>query len=227
MSKRERQRTDVSIGVPKVRPAIQISVQLLLLAATDRAVRHQARPHHGAPAWPGRDVSTAPAFLISEHLGYSPGTTLRRRLRNGLDELTRDGLLEARREAGRPAWCLTEKGKKRLAHCRRRAWDELPESPQHRRWREAHETAAQQIEALNACASCALEAAATLLEGDTQDSAELAEMGDRLRDVFRRLAAASYCLFEWMEPDDMRADIDIQVPSRSLRNPANGTVSAS
>src|SRR5664279_2463756 len=42
------------------------------------------------------------------------------------------------------------------------------------------------------------------------------ELAERLQRAARRLGSATYCLHEWMEPDDDRADIDDHVSPADL-----------
>jgi len=55
---------------------------------------------------------------------------------------------------------------------------------------------------------------------DTPGSDAWFELAERLHRAARRLGSATYCLHEWMEPDDDRADIDDHVsPADSPLNP--------
>jgi hypothetical protein len=85
----------------------------------------------------------------------------------------------------------------------------LPESPQHRQWREARALAAQEIERMREVVRATVDEAARLLDSSTAVSSDAwFELNDRLRRVIWRLASAGYCLHEWTEPLDKQADID-------------------
>lgn len=202
--------------------ATELPPRILVLAAVDRAVRHlPARRRAPARRILRECDGAAPAFVISDHLGYSRGTALRRGLRSELDALTREGQLEALTQSGVPVWALTSDGKKLVARYRRRAWARLPESSQHAAWREAREIAEHQHDALRARARSVVASAAALIDADVHDYAALIRAADDLRDVFRRFAGVTYCVFEWSEPDDIKADIDDRVGNAALRNPNN------
>ncbi|HLH14215.1 MAG TPA: hypothetical protein VKV16_05455, partial [Solirubrobacteraceae bacterium] len=54
-----------------------------------------------------------------------------------------------------------------------------------------------------------LHEACSLLDASVPaDSDAWLELAEQLHAACRRLASASYCLYEWDEPDDARADID-------------------
>jgi hypothetical protein len=87
---------------------------------------------------------------------------------------------------------------------------DLPESPQHCQWRNARTLAAQEIERFRASMRDAVTEATALLS-DTPGSDAWFELAERLQRAGRRLGSATYCLHEWVEPDDDRADIDDHV----------------
>jgi hypothetical protein len=167
-----------------------------VLAAIDRAERHRGRP--GAPVW-----------LIFEHLGIPRRS---RRVRVQLQALVQDGAIEQRRAHGVNIWALAASGRRRLQEVGR---VDLPESPQHCQWRNARTLAAHEIERFRAGMHDLANEASTLL-GDTPDSDAWFELADRLHRAARRLGSATYCLHEWMEPDDDRADIDDHVSPTDL-----------
>lgn len=93
---------------------------------------------------------------------------------------------------------------------------ELPESPQHAAWREAHTLASQEIERFRLRLGASLEAATVLLAASPQvDSDTWFELGERLQRNCWLLASATHCLYEWPEPDDAHADIDDYAEDRS------------
>jgi hypothetical protein len=169
---------------------------LTVLAAIDRAERHRGRP--GVPVW-----------LIFEHLGIPRRS---RRARVQLQALVRDGAIEQRRAHGVDVWTLAPSGRRRLRAVGR---VDLPESPQHCQWRNARTLAAQEIERFRAAMSELVTDANALL-GETPGSDAWFELADRLHSAARRLGSATYCLNEWMEPDDNRADIDEHISPADL-----------
>lgn len=176
--------------------------QALVLAAVDRAVHHQQTGTAGA----------APVWAVYEHAGVSQRSGAGRRLRGQLAVL--DGSWLARgKHRSVETWALTPAGKRRLSRLRRN--DELPglpESPQHRAWREAHALAGQRIEGFRVALLEEMERAQGLL-GDPSaaggpSSDVVFELGERLHRACRRLGSATHCLYEWGEPDDAHADVD-------------------
>lgn len=86
---------------------------------------------------------------------------------------------------------------------------ELPESPQHRDWRLARDAAAEHIDGFRKLLSTALEEAATAAGAYTAPpSARWFELGERLAAAFWLVGSATYCLEEWVEPDDAHPDTD-------------------
>jgi hypothetical protein len=151
-------------------------------------------------------------WAVLDHLGLPRSS---RRVRTRLDALEAAGSVERSRPRGITKWELTPAGRRRLAQARRAgSVPELPESPQHRKWREAHTLAGQEIERLHLSARDDVEAASDLLDGIAgltspgPSSDALFELGEHLALSFRRLGSASYCLNEWGEPGDAQADID-------------------
>jgi hypothetical protein len=172
----------------------------LLLAAIERAERHHRHDHRGAL------LATIKEHL---HLDKAGWTTIR--LRPKLEALATAGLSEEVRRNSLTLWAITEAGRASL----RALGDEieLPESPQHRRWREAREAAAERIEPIREEVRVALTEANALLDADPLASSEAwFDLSETLQDACWRLASATYCLGEWEEPDDALADLD-EVPS--------------
>jgi hypothetical protein len=171
----------------------------LVLAAIERAARHQ--PQHRP---------TAPVWSILEHLALRPRSAPARHVRARLEALHAAGSLDCVRRHGVTTWGLTSAGRRRV----RRAVSAgelppLPESPQHRAWRNARVAAAQELERFRRLLRERLERAAALLDADPAPHSDAwLELGDDLQRACRRLASASHCLYEWAEPDDSRADID-------------------
>ncbi len=171
----------------------------LVLAAIERAVRHQTR-----------DTPAVPVWTILEHLGIGRRSAAARHVRERLEAMQESGLLERARRHSVPTWALSGAG---LAHLRaaRRAGllTPLPESPQHRAWRTAHTLAAQEIERFRESLRERLARAAHLLDASQPPPSDAwLELAEELQRACRRLASASHCLYEWAEPDDSRADVD-------------------
>jgi hypothetical protein len=84
----------------------------------------------------------------------------------------------------------------------------LPESPQHRNWREAREAAGERIGSFRDALRALLDEGATLLADEATDSEAWVVFGEKVGKACKRLASATYCLREWVEPDDATADIE-------------------
>lgn len=170
----------------------------LLLAAIDRAYRHRRRAEN-----PGVRLAS-----VKEHLGLASGSASTRRLRPIWDRLHADCLIEPSGPRGQSLWRLTSAGVERLQAVRQRGMLELPESPQHRDWREARRVASEQITSFRDELRMALADTADLLviEPVTEPDS-WREAGERLQRACSHVGWAVYCLREWAEPDDSRADI--------------------
>lgn len=187
---------------------------VLVLAAIDRAERHSGR---------GRDTRGVPVWALLKHLDVASRTKRAREVSARLDALEAGGVLERGRRHGVPVWALTSRGRGRLSRARRAGRvPVLPESPQHRAWREARGLAEERLGEFRLGVLEAVEHAQELLDVPTPGvpvlegpdaapgpgSDEWFELGEQLRRACRRLGSASYCLWEWREPDDSCADID-------------------
>ena len=179
---------------------IEIS-DALTVAAVDRAVRH--RP-------PGTGAGV-PTWAVYEHLGVSSRSRAARLLRARLAALDGRALARGKRH-GVVTWELTSAGKRRLSRLRAKgSLPALPESPQHRAWREARALAEQRIEGFWLAVLDSVERTHELLDPSASErpfveepgttpgppSDAWFELGERLRDACGRLASASYCLWEW------------------------------
>lgn len=171
----------------------------LVLAAIDRAERHRVGERPGAPRW-----------AIVEHLGIPRRSSVARGVAAQLCALEADGTLARSRRHGVTVWTLTGRGRRRLrAALRAGTLPALPESPQHRAWRNARTAAAQELERFQRDVRDGLDEMTRLLEADPPASSDAwLEAAERLRRRAWRLASASHCLREWREPDDARADVD-------------------
>ncbi len=171
----------------------------LVLATVARAHLHRSLE--------GRPVT----FLeILDDLAIRKRTNASRDVRASLGVLRDAGLLRCSRHHGDVVWSLTSAGERRLdRELRSSDPPSLPESPQHRRWRKAHDLAEQEIEdfleQLRVTVSDALE----LLDADPPAPSDVWFMLARdLRCAAWIVGSATYCLYEWREPTDDRADID-------------------
>lgn len=194
-----------------------IAPELTLLAAIERAELHSPRSG-GRRAACRRDVVT--------HLGldWHPGTA--RRLKAQLEGLEVDRRVRLGKKAPeRSLVSLTRRGRDRLRRARRERVPEalasaLPESPQHRVWREARAAAVCQVDEFRSAATAAVQDAETVLVSPTGASAEeLMRIGDRLRRELWRFASATYCREEWAEPDERERDEDPGGGGIWLRSP--------
>ncbi len=184
----------------------------LVLAAVERAGRHQA--HHG---------SAVPVWAILEHLELRPRSALAHHVRARLRALQAAGSLECARRRGVPTWELSHAGRRLLRHAA--SADELPalpESPQHRAWRNARTAAAQELERFRRLLRERLQQGAALLDADPPPHSDAwLELAEELQRGCRRVASASHCLYEWNEPDDASADLDAHLePDDRLFAPA-------
>ncbi len=171
---------------------------LQILAAVERAQRH---------------CDSVVLGKVSQHLGFKDTPATTRRLRPQLEALRDvDGSLASESWHRSQVWAITRRGRGRLAAARRRGTVEpLPESPQHRTWRHARETAAERLEEICGEVLAALAEADEVLGGSEKppgDSTAHFEIGKRLGREFRQLGIAVHCLREWPEPDDARRDVD-------------------
>jgi hypothetical protein len=169
----------------------------LILAAVERAVLHEQED----------EVLTSE---LTEHLGFKPEPATNRLLWPRLEGLRRAGLLTTVERRSEPFWSLTDVGRERLASAREAGEvDELPESSQHRAWRHARVKAAVRIEGFESDLLHAAEEAYHLIyQPGSPTSEEWFELSERLRLACWRVASATYCLTEWVEPDDEFPDED-------------------
>jgi hypothetical protein len=171
----------------------------LVLAAIDRAERHKPARPPGVPVW-----------RVYDHLAIAKRSELARHVRAQLDALEADGSIVRSRQRGVQTWALTSTGRRRLAQARRAGkLPVLPESPQHRAWRDARTVAAQEIDRFLQSVREGLDEAMRLLDADPAAASDAwFELGERLHRDCRLVGSATHCLREWSEPDDARADID-------------------
>lgn len=174
---------------------------LLVLAAVDRAHRHRFHEDYG-------DVTLSD---IADHLAKSSERYAAHLLRPIVHRLTDDhGWLRQSRHRGQDRWALTDAGAKRLSRALiDGVGDELPESPQHRQWRQAREHAAARIEALQNELGEALADVNAMLDAEAPaPAADWLAQAETLRRRAVAVGVARYCLYERPEPDDAHADRD-------------------
>jgi hypothetical protein len=187
----------------------------LVLAAIARGVRHRARDTPGVPAW-----------TILEHLCIPRRSGAARHVRERLDAMHAAGLLQRSRRHSVPTWELSDVGLAHLHGSGSANEAELPESPQHRAWRAARTLAAHELVRFRDDVHERLELAATALEAQSVPGSDAwFALAEELQRSCRRLASASYCLYEWVEPDDAYADVDEHVePADEHLDPAERAV---
>ncbi|HEX3325077.1 MAG TPA: hypothetical protein VHR65_08125, partial [Solirubrobacterales bacterium] len=169
---------------------------LVILAAVERAARHERSD----------EVSTA---TVIEHLGFVPEQGIIRPLRHRLDNLRNDGDLTRAARDGGESWVLTSEGRE-LLDKRYGAGEvgRLPESPQHRAWRNARVQAALRIEEFETALGDLLEEAKDLVEeAPRPHSSAWFALSERLSPAAWRLGSATHCFQEWVEPDDDFPDV--------------------
>jgi hypothetical protein len=168
----------------------------LVLAAVERAERHSRS-----------DTPGVAVGAIKRHLDVAPRS---RRVPAKLRALEASGALVRSTRHGVVMWALTPSGKRALQRGRRDGTlQALPESPQHRYWRDARTTAAQEVERFERSMLDGLEDGARLLRADPPASSDgWFALGDRLQRACRRMGSVRYCLHEWAEPDDAHPDND-------------------
>jgi len=178
-----------------------------ILAAVRRASLHEATPHGGASL-----------RVLLAHLGIARRSRLARAVRERLAQMEDKGSLSQIRRHGIALWKLTPAGGRRLAAAEKRAGEPppLPESPQHRAWRNARVAAETEVGRFVADLAADITGAEAMLaalgRGQGPHSDEWLLLGRRLLGDCRRLGSAWHCLEEWPEPDDARPDRDRPAP---------------
>jgi hypothetical protein len=178
-------------------PFEEISEEMVL-AAIERAERHSHTDRSGAAVW-----------TILQHLGLTPRSRGARQARHELQSLHDAGWLERSPRTRTGIWSLTSTGRRRLRNAKN--VPALPESPQHRAWRDARTLAGQEIEQFRDDLRVAVDDAAALLQRDRAAHSDVwFELGGRLGRAAWRVGSATHCLREWQEPDDLYADVDVK-----------------
>jgi hypothetical protein len=177
-----------------------------ILAAVERAELHNERQDEG--------VLRAD---LAEHLGFFHSGWTTRQLRPQLDALRAAGLLRELRRQGLNVVGITSAGRRALAQARTAGETiVLPESPQHRRWRHARSAAGERIDGFRQQVRAALDEARRLLDTEQVPSDTWFGLAGRLKTECCQLGSATYCLREWPEPDDARADVDEVLGRRNV-----------
>jgi hypothetical protein len=171
----------------------------LALAAVARAYRHGSAEGRDAGFWG-----------IIDHLAIAKRTRAARHVRDRLEALHGDGLVQSSRRHGVVVWGLTPAGERRLEREFQSADPpRLPESPQHRAWRTARSLAAEEIDRLRDIQLAVLVDALDMADSDPPATSKAwFALAERLRRAAWTLGSATYCLHEWREPSDEQADID-------------------
>lgn len=179
----------------------------LILAAMDRAARH--RPREGA-------VIKSSIYL---HLAIPSRSGPARHVHRRLQALEGAGLVERSRRHSLEVWSLTSAGRRRLQRAQRAGEIELPESPQHEAWRSSRILAEQEIDRCRRELRRGLADALRVLDADPPARSDaFFELAEQLERGCRRVATATYCLYEWPEPDDATPDVhdNLEPNERSL-----------
>jgi hypothetical protein len=171
-----------------------------ILAAIHRAEVHDEHDH-------------ASRSDIAAHLGFVHNSWTTRRLRTQLDALRSAGYVQDVRRYGLDLLALTDAGRA-VAKARSEGDVALPESPQHRRWRHSRTLAGERIDGFRQALRVSLAEAGALLDEERAPSTAWLEFAKRFSRDCKRLGSATYCLFEWPEPDDECADVDDEIKGR-------------
>jgi hypothetical protein len=168
-----------------------------ILAAINRAEAHDRNQIPDAGRWD-----------IAAHLGFVHNSWTTRRLRPQIDALKSAGRIRNVRRCGIDLVALTATGRRALGRARSAGEVLLPESPQHRSWRHSRTMAGDRIDGFREALRASVAEVGALLDAEQAPSDAWFEFGKRLSAECRRLGSTTYCLFEWAEPDDARADVD-------------------
>jgi hypothetical protein len=174
-----------------------------ILAAMHRAEVHDEDDH-------------ASRADIAAHLGFVHNSWTTRRLRQQLDALRTAGRIRDVRRYGLDLLALTDAGRRALETAQSARAVILPESPQHRKWRHSRTMAGDRIDGFREALRASMAEVGALLDAEQTPSDAWFEVGKRLSAECRRLGSATYCLFEWAEPNDARADVDEVLGRRSV-----------
>lgn len=153
---------------------------------------------------------------IAAHLGFVHNSSTTKRLRPQLDVLKATGQIRDVRRNGLDLLALTAAGRRALERAQAAGEVVLPESPQHRKWRHSRTMAGDRIDDFREALRVSIAEVGVLLDSQQAPSDAWFEFGKRLGVECKRLGSATYCLFEWAEPDDARADVDEVLGRRNV-----------
>jgi hypothetical protein len=174
-----------------------------ILAAISRAEVHDEQD----------DASRAD---IAAHLGFAHSSSTTKRLRPQLDTLRAAGQIRDISRNGLDLLALTAAGRRALEQAQSAGAVTLPEAPQHRKWRHSRAMAGDRIDGFRDALRASMTEIGVLLDSPQAPSDAWFEFGQRLSAECKRLGSATYCLFEWVEPDDARADVDEVLGRRNV-----------
>ncbi len=116
-------------------------------SSSDRPTSWCSRPSSAPLATKPHHRPAVPVWAILEHLALRPRSATARHVRARLEALHAAGSLDCVRRHGVTTWALTSSGRRRVRRAVRGGeLPPLPESPQHRAWRNARVAAAQELE---------------------------------------------------------------------------------
>src|SRR5665811_709201 len=133
------------------------------------------------------------------------GSATGRKLRPRFRELEAAGLIAPAKRHGIVIYAATREGQRVLDAAGAVA---LPESPQHRAWRETRDAAGERIGEFREHVRSLLHDATALLADDAANSEAWFVLGERLGRACKRMGSATHCMREWVEPSDHAADVD-------------------
>ncbi|HEX5225107.1 MAG TPA: hypothetical protein VFW29_08260, partial [Solirubrobacteraceae bacterium] len=167
-------------------------------AALARAERHR-----------GGQAAAVPLWAILDQLALPRRSHAAREAARLLVQLEAGGAIRSERRHGATLWKIAPPGSALLRRAPADAL-ELPESPQHRAWRDARTLARGEIERFRAAMRDSLREAEALLRAPRPQhrSEDWFALAERLRRRAWTLGSATHCLYEWAEPDDAAADLD-------------------
>ncbi len=153
---------------------------------------------------------------IAAHLGFAHNSWTTKQLRPQIDALRTAGRIRDVRRNGLDLLALTAAGCRAVEKAQSAGAVILPESPQHRKWRHSRTMAGDRIDGFREALRASMAEVGALLDAEQTPSDAWFEFGKRLSAECKRLGSATYCLFEWAEPDDARADVDQVLGRRSV-----------
>jgi hypothetical protein len=153
---------------------------------------------------------------VAAHLGFVHNSATTKRLRPQIDALKAAGRIGDVRRNGLDLLTLTTAGRHALEEAQGAGAVALPESPQHRKWRHSRAMAGDRIDGFREALRASMAEVGALLDSQQTSSEAWFELGRRLGAECKRLGSATYCLFEWAEPDDGRADVDEVLGRRNV-----------